>query len=178
VGDPDFRLRPLLDAAEFPAESPDEYVARVGPLLPNMPADVLQQWFYEHWIQFEADYGWLGFTSLTFELAELATDQVPEADFGHEELLVSRTGFFERKSPFTPRMERVWRYMSEHGTWPRPVIVLENSRGSVPFPFGGGHGRPYHLIEGHNRVSCFRAFRRQGRHLAARHHMWLVRSCW
>ena len=166
--------RPLRDSDGEVIEPETVYVGRVSSLLSNFPPDVLGQWFYDHHQQFEDDYGWLGFERLSFRLAYWRTDEIPTHDFGHDELLRDRVGYFRDVDEKSQRHDRLWRYTCERGTWPRPIIVLHNPDGRLHFPNGLALGAPFHLLEGHNRVAALSAAAGAGVALTDAHAVWMA----
>lgn len=60
------------------------------------------------------------------------------------------------------------------GTWPVPIIVLENYGGIVGIN-GDVYGRPFHLLEGHLRLGYFRnLYRNKLQNLKKDHPVWVV----
>lgn len=146
--------RPLLDINDRLLENEQAYATRMAPKLPHFPADVLGQWFYDHWMQI-GDYSWLDYKALRFKQVHWTTEQVPKDRFGHEELLSSRVQYFRNTTPLPERFSRLLLYMERNGTWPRPIIVLDTQSELPERPAWLARG-PYHLLEGHNRVAGLR----------------------
>jgi hypothetical protein len=55
--------------------------------------------------------------------------------------------------------------MNRHGTWPTPIILLDNRSGELKFPEGEKLKKPYHLLEGHTRRSFLSVLQADGRAL-------------
>jgi hypothetical protein len=140
-------------------------------ILPHFPADVLGQWFFDHWMQIE-DNAWLDLPSLRFAKVGWATSDIPLENFGHEELLANRLRYCERQEHLPDRFSRLLHYMASSGTWPRPIVVLDTETPLTERPQWLSPGR-YHLLEGHNRVAAFR-YLRKSLHLQPLHLVWLV----
>jgi hypothetical protein len=155
--------RPLADSDDRLLEDEVGYVKRMAAVLPHFPPDVLGQWFFDHWMHYP---------SLRFTDTYWATTEVPLEHFGHEELLTNRVRYFKSEPDLPCRYSRLLEYMTKHGTWPRPIIVLDTKSNLPERPEWLSDG-PYHLLEGHNRVAGIRYLR--GRvHLRPSHHVWLV----
>jgi hypothetical protein len=163
--------RPLVDSDDRLLEDEARYVKRMAALLPHFPADALGQWFFDHWMQI-GDNEWLDYPSLRFTDICWATTEVPLETFGHEELLTNRVRYFRSEPDLPSRYSRLLEYMTNHGTWPRPIIVLDTKCNLPDRPPWFSEG-PYHLLEGHNRVAAFRYLRGRVR-LQPSHQVWLV----
>jgi hypothetical protein len=163
--------RPRVDSNDRLLEDEPSYVRRMAAVLPHFPADVLGQWFFDHWMQI-GDNSWMDYPSLRFTDVRWTTSEVPIEDFGHEELLASLVRYFESESDLPKRHSRLLAYMTSEGTWPRPIIVLDtktNLRDRPPWLSNG----PYHLLEGHNRVAGIR-YLRDRVHPRPSHSVWVV----
>ena len=144
-----------------------QYVNRVSGLLPNFPRDVIIQWLYRHYEWFIDDYRWLDFARLKFDLQEWPTERVVAEITACDESWVEdrRSGLFS-----DPHRSALERSMLRRGTWPRPVIVLDNA--NVPRAAAKVLGR-YHLLEGHRRLGYLRALSDHGQ-AQPKHRVWLV----
>ena len=168
-------IRPYRDE-DGTLEPFSEYRHRVHELLPNVPSDVIEQWLYEHWSGVSARYGHLDLAALHFDLVAWSNDCLPTEGIGNDSYVDSLTGVALRDPTSYDRLRRIDSFFDEHGTWPRPVIFLENSRGQHTDSKNPWFGQPYHLLEGHHRLACFRARREGALHLADEHDVWLM-SC-
>lgn len=148
-------LRPLIGADDQPVESEPEYLARVGPLLPNVPPDVLGQRFYDHWRQID-EWRWLDLPRLRFELAEWSTSFFRENDLGDAEGVAGRVNYFRTTDDLALRFRRLLEYIEARGTWPRPVVVLD-TRSPFPWLPGWMERDAFQLLEGHHRLAALRA---------------------
>ena len=72
------RYSPIVTPDNVPSETVEEYCRRMRPLLPNFPAEVLSQWFFDHWSQID-DYAWLGFDRLRFDRREWTSEQIMQS---------------------------------------------------------------------------------------------------
>jgi len=165
---------PLRDNADQIYEDPDSYAARMqaGPL-PHWPKELLVEWLYRH-ERYLLRYAFLGFENLSFrsEVWPLASIPGREAFF-HPESFRKINGVMEYVK------QGCWLaiYMVEHGTWNTPVVLLENSDASIQFPsilfLNGSMKSPFHLLEGHRRLSFLNGLRDIGK--AGREHIvWIA----
>jgi hypothetical protein len=66
------------------------------------------------------------------------------------------------------------RYFLENGTWPVPIILLDNNA-DIADSSGKDYGQSHHLLEGHLRFSYFRNMYRRDRHkLKDMNDLWIV----
>lgn len=162
-------LRRLGEGFDF--EPIDSYVGRVGPLLPNLPPDVLEQWVYRHHSDLD-DYAWLSLRDLRCQLETWAVEDIRERiDTGWSDELINkhRVRLLE-----DPEVQASWlgQRMLAEGTWPVDPIVIENAIG-LTRPDGLLLGTPYHFVEGHHRMGYFRALADRAI-LAPHHDVWVV----
>jgi hypothetical protein len=165
---------PYLGRNEWLEETAEEYARRMqSTVLPHWPEEPLREWLHRHFNNLET-YAFLGYESLRFERQEWDLDAIP----GRESFRDPRfCDDFSRTFEARAQKGNDWlaTYMSEHGTWPTPVLLLENLDGSLTYPHGGKMNQPYHLLEGHRRLSFLNALRQSGRALP-QHDVWLVRK--
>lgn len=148
-------LVPVEQDGTFETEPVVDYLARVQPLLPAFPEEVLMQWFHHHGVHGH-EYDWLGYRSLTFQREIWCTERIlsevrswPGNDWvaGYCETMLS-----------DPVIQNGWlgKTMIDAGSWPIAPIILNNTHS---FQNSGGSrlGEPYHLLEGHRRMGMFRA---------------------
>ncbi len=138
-------------------------------LLPNFPEDVLTEWIHRHWGDIE--YSWLGFETLSFDLQDWNTDQIPGREAFRDPTLCDGRSAVIREHKWT-NQNWLANYMNEHKTWPHPIVLLHNADGLVS-PSGEELKQPYHLLEGHGRLSYFVALRDLGE-AAQQHSVWVV----
>ena len=60
------QLAPLNFRDERKTESLPDYLARVAPLVPFIPENVLSQWIYRHWRGFESNWSFIDLASHRF----------------------------------------------------------------------------------------------------------------
>jgi len=145
---------PIFDYNRYEPEDIGLYLERALKHLPNFPKEVIIQWFYDHPQQID-EHKWLGYEKLKFELLKWKTDEVPITDFGNTDAVETYMYNYFERGISTSRRDRIESYFNEHGTWPVPPIFLENLNGDLEYPHGFPCGKPYHLLEGHNRMAFF-----------------------
>lgn len=167
---------PLKDENDIITESFEDYMARVEPVLPEMPEDVVSQWLYSH-PQVIDDWEWIGLESLEFHLEEWATSEVPEVDKDKTSAVSTYRYNLDKRSPEKGkgRFGRLVEYFDANHTWPRSPIFLENTEGQFAPPGGWELSHPFHLLEGHHRLAVFSQFRDQNR-LCDKHQIWVARK--
>jgi len=165
-------IEPVRDEAGHVTEAAEEYARRMraGPL-PGWPAEVLRDWLHPN-AGFLNKYACLEFESFHFKLEEWPLSRVPGRDaFDFPEFCdVFAAGFEERV-----RDGRDWlaAHMLNAGTWNQPVILLRNPAGKHVLANGHPLKQPFHLLDGHRRVSFLVALRQLGK-AKPRHKVWVV----
>lgn len=161
-------LRPI-DYGDLDGEEFEPYFNRVSSIAPNIPKTVLFDWFYRHFDSVDYRYSSLNFEKMEFIKEEWSTEDVYRlinTDKNHD---LDELGFhlYEQTS-------NTQRYVIEHRTWPDPIIVLENKEGQHS-TYDGVLGKPFHLLEGHLRMSYFRRLYKEERDtLPKSHFIWKV----
>jgi hypothetical protein len=110
---------------------------------------------------------------LDFEKMEFERQVWKIEDLPGREAFRSDTDFDYLSSVFEQRLtdkrltDKNWlaKDMNRHGTWPTPIILLDNRSGDLRFPAGDKLKRPYHLLEGHTRRSFLSVLHAKGRAL-------------
>ena len=167
---PEAWFDPLLPEGEgFEKEDFERYYARVGPLLPNFPKSVLEDWLHRHAAFAFEQYGWLDYHSFRFEEETWPIERVALVRSGVEDTVNSWALDFHESD----RRDPLALYMTEHGTWPVQPIVLDNTS-ELRDPDGLPLAR-LHLLEGHLRLAYLRGLAlRNPESVADRHRVWLV----
>jgi hypothetical protein len=140
------------------------------PLLPNFPAEVLSQWFFDHWSQID-DYAWLGFDRLRFDRREWTSEQIMQSGIQENDSIQIDHRHFE-KGILAPRIERIACFFDANGTWPVPPIFLDNTDNDITRPDGWRLTTPYHLLEGSHRAAIFWTYHSRGA-LVSSHFLWV-----
>jgi hypothetical protein len=164
---------PYLDDCQRIVEPADEYVRRMqATVLPHWPEEPLVEWLHRNYNSLK-DYGFLGYDSLHFELQTWDLEAIPGREaFADPGFCDDFSGSFEYR---VREVDWLARYMNEHGTWSTPIYLLENLDGAISYPWGERLNQPYHLLEGHRRLSFLVALRHLGKALPG-HQIWLARK--
>jgi hypothetical protein len=134
-------LRPNNWGELMGSEPFEEYKERVGALLPNWPEGPLQDWLHRHYPDAVHTYGWLRFDRMAFLKETWTNEQIYGQVSSHimrdiEDMGANIYRFAERQK------SRLMRYFLENGTWPVPIILL-NNRADIADPWGKHYGQPY-----------------------------------
>jgi hypothetical protein len=155
-------------------ESEEAYVERMrATVLPNFPANVLTHWLYKH--REHALYSELSYDTLVFEdePQTWATEEIPVENCGAYEAIEGYSRWYEANAGKW-ECDPLCEYMGQHGTWPQPIILIDNRGGVVKKARAGTKvGRPYHPLEGHRRLGFFLALKSLCA-LQPTHRVWLV----
>lgn len=151
-------------------ESFEVYRARVSPLLPGWPDEVLLQWLFQHFAVVVARYGWLDFGTLSFAREVWPVQRILSSVRAFNEAAVEswKTLLFADADFYDSPLGT---FMIEHGTWPVAPVVIDNAA-----CFGMPDGKAIHrweLIEGHHRLAYLRALAERDQ-VQATHALWLV----
>lgn len=152
-GAEDYLLRfdPYRDEHDWVSEDSRDYAVRMrSTLLPDWPEELLIEWLHRHNRCIDR-YAFLGFENLRFRRETWETRRIPRSEAFFDPKLFEDFQDVDRRArdPF----DWLANYMMENGTWPTPVVLLENLKGAIYFPCGEQLRSPYHLIEGHRRLS-------------------------
>ena len=132
-------------------EGSQEYVQRMRrTILPHWPEELLAEWFYRHADNIDK-YAFLHYESLRFKNELWPNDRIPGKEaFDDEQFCNNFMNVSERaKNPH----DWLAVYMLREGTWNTPIVLLDNHSGGKKFPNGKPLKYPYHLLEGHRRLS-------------------------
>lgn len=158
-------LRPRPGARPYEREPFAVWWARVRSEIPDVPEGVAEQWVHRHFDG--SPYAFLPIEQLRFEQQSWSLEQLAAVTFGAcwswNPTDVARLDR-ERATPLATMM-------LETGTWPAPILVLDNPDGLLD-DTGVRMGR-WHLVEGHRRLTYLRCLASRG---AARptHPVWIV----
>lgn len=157
----------------FDVEPFTSYQKRAKALLPNWPDCVLEQWLYRHYSDAVRVYGRLGFDKFFFQLLEWSNKQIYEQINSHKIGMIDSQGsnIFKTTEKLASWLQK---YFAKEGTWPVPIIILDNKNGILG-PNLEQYGTPYHLLEGHLRLGYFRnIYRLRPWDLKQSHCVWVV----
>lgn len=165
------KYQPYRDEHGWVTEAPFEYARRMKlTVLPNWPEEVLIEWLHRH-ADFIDKYAFLRFETFSFSREPWPLEYIPGRQaFADERFCDSFSNIEERaKNPY----DWLAIYMLREGTWNTPIVFLQNKLGQFRFPYGLPLKHPYHLLEGHRRLSFLNGLRRIGKALPI-HDVWVV----
>jgi hypothetical protein len=161
------QYQPHRDADGRVIEPASEYVLRMqNTFLRDWPAEVLREWLHRH-ADFMEDYAFLGFEKLHFEKVEWKLNQLPGREAFRDETFCDNFQNIEMRAADNQH-DWLAHFMLKEGTWNTPIILLENSSSKQELK------APYHLLEGHRRLSFLQGLKRLGKANPA-HSLWIVR---
>jgi len=165
------RLRHLAPYGEEPnRELFAEWYPRVKEQLANVPADVAEHWLHRHWGH--SPFYFLPLETMRFSQVQWSRRELDEVRFTerwgntpnwHDALVAA---------PEKHGGNWLFRHMASAGTWPAPIIVLDNAWGLVDPMFASPLPRLV-LVEGHRRLEYIRAFFTMGKAMP-QHSVWLA----
>jgi len=165
-------IYPIRDSAGSKEEPLDSYLSRIKKILPNIPDDVLEQWFFDN-PQVINDWDWLDYRSCKFEKGIITNDELDRLDFAETSVPVLIEN--NRTMGFSAHMQKIAKYFAQYGTWPRPVIFLASIKATTnPPEWLKGRALPY-LVEGHRRVAAYFLLKQQS-YLKNRHQIWDIHA--
>jgi hypothetical protein len=166
------RYQPQRGANWNVVESEPNYVLRMqGTVLPHWPEEVLREWLYRHPGCME-DYAFLGFGNLRFEKVFWETERIPGKKAFRDESFCDN---FQNVEIRAAENSYDWlaHYMLREGTWNTPIVLLESQKAASMW-IEAGLKTPYHLLEGHRRLSFLQGLKRLNGVLPA-HPLWIVK---
>lgn len=164
-------LRLRTDDMDEPLESKEAYSSRLRSVFPNLPPEVIGQWFYEHSGSFETNR-WLDYASVSVSLEQFSLSQIMQPCLSENPVVTQYSDHFQNNNS-SRRMSRIAEYIDLHGTWPVPPILLANPKGEVLTPWGFRCDSPFHLLEGSHRFAVFYAFARVKK-MSRLHEVWII----
>jgi len=164
------KYQPQRDHHFNVAEECSNYVQRIhNSLLPNWPHELLKEWLYRHADSMEK-YAFLHFESFRFELKTWERDRIPGGQAFDNEKFVAE---FSNVASRAQVGDWLAIHMMREGTWNTPIVLLDNRSNTCRFPDQRLLKSPYHLLEGHRRLSYLIGLKRMGR-AALKHTAWIV----
>ena len=165
------RYQPLRDRDLHIIESSENYVSRMRiSVLPNWPNELLTEWLYRHAESIEK-YTFLQFESFTFARDRWKLANIPRRESFEKESFCD--DFCRIKERAHDGHDWLANYMLREGTWNTPVVFLGNTFAQHRFPDGKLMKAPYHLLEGHRRLSFLVGLRKL-RRANPEHDIWVV----
>lgn len=162
---------PYRDENDRVCEDPDSYAARMqaGPLR-HWPKELLIEWACRH-NRGAVHYTFLGFENLSFRSEVWSLNSIPGREAFADPTF--HDNFVDVEKRAVNPDDWLARYMLAHGTWNTPVTFLENRDASIQFPNGQPMKSPFHLLEGHRRLSFLNGLRNIGK-AGQEHTVWIA----
>lgn len=159
----------------MPEEDECAYVSRMQSLyLPNWPEEVLISWLWRHNNNGLPDlFPKIDPTQLLFTKESWSTSKIPGKEVFH-----SLWPFEDVKNSLELyALEKDWlaEFMLKNGTWNIGVILLETENRIIKMSITDEEmKRPYHLLEGHTRLSYLNRLIELGKS-ADKHDIWIAK---
>ncbi|MDB9514299.1 hypothetical protein PN499_24160 [Kamptonema animale CS-326] len=151
-------------------EDESDYILRIRQtMLPNWPEELLKEWLYRHPCHLEK-YAFLNFERFKFMLETWFLEDIPGREAFDDENFLDRFQNIEERAE--SKNDWLANYMLQTGTWNTPIVLLNNP-GNYYFPSEKPLKYPYHLIEGHRRLSFLNGLRRLNKALQ-KHQVWVI----
>lgn len=165
------RFDPFRDDSDWVSEEANVYADRMqSTLLPHWPTEVLIEWFHRH-ARSLYRYAFLRFERFRFDRQTWQLDHIPNREAFDDESFCER--FMDVESRAENPHDWLAHYMLRHGTWNTPIIMLDNPRGDFTCPGDRRLKSPFHLLEGHRRLSFLNGLRQIGK-ARLQHDVWIV----
>lgn len=167
------KFQPIRDNNLNVIEGDKDYVMRMkSTILPSVPEEILIEWFHRHADCLEK-YAFLEFETLMFSKETWFLEEIPSREAFDDETFCDSFSNVEKRAEY--KYDWLAKYMLETGTWNTPIVLLENKDGNFKFPYGEPLKIPYHLLEGHRRLSFLVGLKRIGIALPS-HEVWIARK--
>ena len=115
----------------------------------------------------------MGFENFSFKKELWALAKIPGRESFWDPKFCDNFRDIEYRIYKCPHKDWIAEYMYKNGTWNTPIVLLENIDGSIKFGDGERMKAPYHLLEGHKRLSYLNGLRDLSKALAE-HEVWIV----
>jgi hypothetical protein len=165
------RFERIHDEHDSVIDDSHAYAQRMqSTLLPKWPTEVLIEWFHRHSDSLDK-YSFLKYEHFNFYLDIWQLENIPDRRAFDDELVCDYFMNIEARAK-----DNNWlaNYMLHRGTWNTPIIILDNPDGQYKYPNGRLLKSPYHLLEGHCRLSFLNGLRRIDKALP-QHRVWVVK---
>ncbi|WP_108652368.1 hypothetical protein [Dongshaea marina] len=165
-------LAPLHFRSDCSEEKCPEYLSRMRREVPDIPQNILQHWIFRHWRGFESNWGWLDLEQIHFEKLCYSTKVLIQELGTHRRDTIN---YWSRVHQDNSYVRDSWlaQSMLEQGSWPEPIIVLNNNQ-----QLNDPSGRPMaklHLLEGHHRFAYLKSmYDNSPQLLLPEHEIWLL----
>ncbi|MDB5243145.1 MAG: hypothetical protein JWP57_3770 [Spirosoma sp.] len=156
-------------------ETSAAYVLRMQEnYLPDWPPEVLDSWLYfGHGLPTlfnTLDLTKLSFTKHIWRKEDIPGEEIVGSNWRFKDEMRSIDHYFVNSGKYW-----IADYMLEHGTWNTGIIILENRNPERQLKTGYGEvlKQPYHLLEGHNRLTILNRLIELGK-AADEHEVWIA----
>lgn len=161
---------PIRGSSGWDIEEKEIYAKRMQEgLLPHWPTEVLIEWFHRH-AGCINDYAFLEYGRFRFSKQEWEISEIP----GKEAF--ADPGFYDSFIDIEERAKSPYNWLAhdmlKHGTWNTPIVLL-SADDEIVAPSRLPLNRPWHLLEGHKRLSYLNGLRNMGK-ANSTHCVWLV----
>lgn len=167
---------PVKGYGDFVVESLEDYLARWPAELSTIPNQVVEDWIYRHWRDFEDHWSALKPHLWTYETTTFSNAEILSIDHVGTWIQKLDAEGVEYVTGARRSTTRLAQYMLTNGSFPVPIIVAQDA-GHVVHPRNGGElmKEPFQLIEGHCRLACLRGMiNSKHPNLGTNHKVWLV----
>jgi hypothetical protein len=166
------RFEPIHDEHDWVIEDSYAYAQRMqSTLLPKWPTEVLIEWFHRHAGSLEK-YAFLKYEHFSFRRDTWYLEHIPDRRAFDDGSFCD--SFMNIECRAEDQHDWLANYMLRQGTWNTPIILLDNPDSQYKCPSGRFLKSPYHLLEGHRRLSFLNGLRQIGKALP-QHEIWLVK---
>ena len=165
------KYQPFRDEDGRVVEEESHYVHRMlDGVLSNWPENLLKEWLYRHPDCME-DYAFLNLERLKFTLETWPLERVPGSEAFKDDSFCDNFDNIEERAE--DKYDWLARYMLKEGTWNTPIVLLENQE-RYNLSTEVQLKQPYHLLEGHRRLSFLNGLRRLNK-ARPQHQVWLAK---
>jgi len=174
----DKKYLPKRSKSDEYLETANEYCVRTKKLLPNIPKEVLIQFFYKHSILDINDYAWLDYRTLKlFKERWTSSFIINESGIkNNDKVIINKENHFE-SGYLTPLTKSIKNYLLKYHTWPGIPILLYNPENNMLSPSCYKYTSPYHPIDGNKRLAIFLSLYENGQIKSDRKHLvWVVKT--
>lgn len=167
-----WKYQPYLDDKGWIAEKQGIYTERMwNTHLPNWPEEPLLEWLHRHHGYDLETYASLHFERFWFSKERWDLKNIPGREAFRDERFCDSFQDVEVRAATNPS-DWLAHYMLKEGTWNTPVILLSN-RATGAAVDGRPLKTPYHLLEGHRRLSFLQGLKCLNK-AQPTHEIWIV----
>lgn len=155
------KFAPYRDEHDRVSETPHNYALRIqSNFLPHWPRELLIEWLYRHNRSIDR-YAFLRFENLYIRMEKWPLNNIPGREAFHDPNFCDNFCDIEQRAQLST--DWLANYMLTHGTWNTPIALLENPQSRIIYPNGQPLQSPFHLLEGHRRLSFLNGLKQLGK---------------